>query len=202
MEAWGHIWAMTGPCPFGRNHAPPPITLPAPQPRCSLLYHRSLTLTGHGWMGVPSLPMQHREDVQAAASLASRSQRALGPRLPVGSAGSRMMGLQFPSKVSPLPGKHLGIYLWDCLNYFPPHPTLCSRQGQGQGPETPLGSRQTLEGRMEKLHRSPFCLLNPGQTLLINHRAQAMLAPPACKAGIVNRPQHWFHPSPLSMAMN
>lgn len=51
--------------------------------------------TSHGLMGVPSLSMQHRADVQAAASWASRSQRALRPRLPVGSAGSRMMGLGF-----------------------------------------------------------------------------------------------------------
>lgn len=53
--------------------------------------------TGHGWMGVPSLSVQHRADMQAVASVANRSQRALWPRLPVGSAGSRMMGLGWRS---------------------------------------------------------------------------------------------------------
>ena len=89
--------------PPWEEHTPLLTTLPPPK-GCSLLYHMSLTFTGHGRMGVPSLPMQHGEDMQAAASSASRSQRALWPRMPVGSAGSRMMGLQFPSKVSHVPG--------------------------------------------------------------------------------------------------
>lgn len=126
----------------------------------------------------------------------------LGQQVPAGvgaQVACRVCRIQDDGPAIPIQGQssswqHLGIYLRDCLNYSPPHPTLCRRQGQD--PETPLCSRHTLEGRMEKkLHTSPFCLLYPGQTLLINHRAQAMLAPPACKAGIVNRPQHWFHHS-------
>lgn len=133
----------------------------APNKGCSLLHHRSLTFTGHGWMGVPSRPMQHRADIQATASLASRSQRALWPRLPVGSAGSRMMGLQFPSRVSLIPGN---IWVSPCGTgwILLSHPTLC--RGQGQGPETLLGSWHTLKGRVEnKLHVGPSPFLHPGR---------------------------------------
>lgn len=125
----------------------------------------------------------------------------LGQQVPAGvgtQVACRVCRIQDDGPAIPIPGQsspwqHLGIYLRDCLNYSPPHPTL----HWGQGPGSPLCSRHTLEGRMEKkLPWSPFCLLHPGQTLLINHRAQAMLAPHALKAGIVNQSRHWFHHSP------
>lgn len=106
----------------------------------------------------------------------------LGQQVPAGivaQVACRVSRIQDDGPAIPTQGQsyswqHLGVPLWDCLNYSASSPNTV------QGPGTPPCSRHTLEGRMEKkLHTDPFCFLYPGQTLLINHRVQA--GTPSCR---------------------